>query len=99
MTSLTPTEQATVTRFGIHDDDVIADMVRHRRKRPRCDHDRRRGVVRMACRNCHLGETWCRRHHRTFVKDLRTARTIWCPNCDVTVPVRLWRSLISETFL
>lgn len=36
MTALTPMEQATVTRFGIHDDDVIADMELRGDDTPRC---------------------------------------------------------------
>lgn len=36
MTILSPTEQAEVTRFGIHDEDVITDLEERMDETPRC---------------------------------------------------------------
>lgn len=37
MTALSPSEAATVSRFGIHDADVLAGMVEHADDRIQCD--------------------------------------------------------------
>lgn len=51
---LTPTEQAEVDRFGMHDEEVIADLERNQDEEPgcqvaRCDDTATHALV---CRNC-----------------------------------------------
>lgn len=95
MTSLTPTEQATVTRFGIHDDDVIADMVKHRDAFVPCHDCDKPATVRVQARCCPSTDLLCDLHHAELrvllVERLAEAwkdrnRCVHCTSCGHIFP-------------
>lgn len=62
MTSLTPTEQATVTRFGIHDPDIIRGMEEHYGDHVPCCSCDNPATVRVRCTCCPTTAVYCPTH-------------------------------------
>lgn len=93
MTSLTPTEQATVTRMGIHDEDILRDMETRYGEHVPCCECEQAATVRVRCRCCPTSGVYCPAHH----EELRTillarlaaawadrTRWVYCANCKTT---------------
>jgi len=89
---LSPAEQQEVTRFGIHDDDVIADMEAHLDDivpciAPSCTNEARWQII-MIC--CGAAFPMCGEHltrHRvraSFILDTARNRT-FCKSCQASL--------------
>jgi hypothetical protein len=86
---LSPAEQEEVTRFGVHDDDVIADLESHLDDEPRCEAPKAcdrpasgRFVVECACRKARIG---CDEHLAATAKWFDDHPVSRCLACETRV--------------
>lgn len=79
---LSPAEQQDVTRFGIHDEDVIADLENHGDEVPTCDGCPSPAVARIVHTCCSTVELQCAPHLTALRKWIEERdRVVICTAC------------------